>query len=54
MTVALDDLQAHCRGLLAGYKLPRDMVVVEKVARGPNGKADYAWARERAISALEG
>jgi len=24
------------------------MVVVEKVVRGPNGKPDYAWARERA------
>ena len=27
---------------------PRGFVLVDAVVRGPNGKPDYAWARERA------
>ena len=49
-TVTLDELRKHCRGVLAGYKLPRALRVVETVVRGPNGKADYRWARERALT----
>ncbi|HUW00920.1 MAG TPA: AMP-binding protein [Acidimicrobiales bacterium] len=41
-----DDLRAHLRGHLAGYKIPKQFVVVEAVQRAPNGKADYPWARE--------
>ncbi|MCU1430375.1 MAG: acyl-CoA synthetase (AMP-forming)/AMP-acid ligase [Actinomycetia bacterium] len=41
-------LQAHCRGSLAGYKVPRALCVVDEVLRGPNGKPDYRWARDRA------
>jgi fatty-acyl-CoA synthase len=33
---------------LARYKRPRRFVVVPEVMRGPNGKADYKWAKERA------
>jgi acyl-CoA synthetase (AMP-forming)/AMP-acid ligase II len=51
MSLTLDDAQEHCRGALAGYKVPRDLVVVDQVQRGPNGKADYAWARARADAA---
>jgi len=43
-TVSLDELAAHCRGHLAGYKVPRQLVVVEEVVRSPAGKADYRWA----------
>ena len=46
--LSFEALQAHARDHLAGYKLPRAMVVVDQVVRGPNGKPDYAWARERA------
>jgi acyl-CoA synthetase (AMP-forming)/AMP-acid ligase II len=53
-TVALPELELHCRRSLAGYKLPRELITVEHVERGPNGKADYRWARECAISALTG
>jgi 3-oxocholest-4-en-26-oate---CoA ligase len=42
------DLQAHCRGRLAGYKVPRDVCLVEEVVRSPSGKADYRWAKETA------
>ena len=38
---------------LARFKRPRHVVVVEGVPRGPNGKADYAWARETARSRLD-
>ncbi len=43
--VSFEELQEHCRAHLAGYKLPRTIVFVDVVERGPNGKADYAWAR---------
>ena len=29
---------------LAGYKCPKELVVVDRVQRGPNGKPDYRWA----------
>lgn len=34
----------HAKGLLAGYKAPKHVVVVDEIRRGPNGKADYKWA----------
>ena len=40
-----DDLLAHVRSQLAGYKVPRMLIVVPEVTRAANGKADYAWAR---------
>ncbi|MFE1781709.1 acyl-CoA synthetase [Streptomyces sp. NPDC059506] len=40
------DLQAHCRGLIAGYKVPAALTVVPSVVRSPSGKADYRWARK--------
>ena len=42
----LDELQAHCRTYVAGYKLPRALFVVDAVERSPAGKPDYEWARE--------
>ena len=44
-----DDLRAHLRDQLAGYKIPRQVVVLPKVQRAPNGKADYGWAREQFV-----
>ena len=44
----LDDLRAHGRAHLAGYKLPRALHVVETVVRTPAGKPDYRWASELA------
>ena len=35
---------------LAGYKVPKSVIFVEKLKRGPNGKADYGWARDLAQS----
>ena len=44
----LDALQQHARTHLAGYKVPRDLVLVEAIERSPSGKPDYRWARELA------
>jgi len=41
-------------GHLAGYKVPRHVVLVEEVRRAPNGKADYKWAKQVALDALQG
>lgn len=46
----LHDLDAHCRTHIAGYKVPRELHVVEQVKRSPSGKPDYPWAQEVARS----
>ncbi|MFD7407101.1 acyl-CoA synthetase [Streptomyces sp. NPDC059866] len=50
-TPSLEDIQTHCRDRLAGYKIPRQLVVTESIRRSPSGKADYRWAREVAVAA---
>jgi acyl-CoA synthetase (AMP-forming)/AMP-acid ligase II len=47
-TPSLDALREHSRTALAGYKLPRELIVVDAVERTPAGKADYKWARATA------
>jgi acyl-CoA synthetase (AMP-forming)/AMP-acid ligase II len=47
----LDDLSAHARAHLAGYKMPRELVLVDSVVRSPSGKPDYRWAKSIATSA---
>jgi 3-oxocholest-4-en-26-oate---CoA ligase len=47
---SLDALQAHSRTHLAGYKVPREVVVVEAIERSPSGKPDYRWARAAATT----
>jgi acyl-CoA synthetase (AMP-forming)/AMP-acid ligase II len=42
---AVDELVEHCRAMLAGYKLPRSLVLVDEVVRSPSGKPDYPWAK---------
>jgi acyl-CoA synthetase (AMP-forming)/AMP-acid ligase II len=46
----LADLQAHCRTTIAGYKVPRQLHLVDEVVRSPSGKPDYQWARQLATS----
>jgi acyl-CoA synthetase (AMP-forming)/AMP-acid ligase II len=50
-TPSLDDHAGHSRGRLAGYKVPRSLVLVDEVVRSPSGKPDYRWARARALEA---
>lgn len=47
----LDEIQEHCRTKLAGYKIPRQLVVADEIQRSPSGKADYRWARAVATRA---
>jgi acyl-CoA synthetase (AMP-forming)/AMP-acid ligase II len=42
-------LAVFARQRIAGYKMPRRIIVVDAVRRAANGKADYAWARETAL-----
>jgi fatty-acyl-CoA synthase len=44
-SVTLEDLTEHCRGRLAGYKLPRQIKIVDEVQRTAVGKSDYKWAK---------
>lgn len=39
------EITEHCRAQLAGYKIPRTVVIVPEILRSPAGKADYRWAR---------
>jgi acyl-CoA synthetase (AMP-forming)/AMP-acid ligase II len=48
----LEDINALCRSKLAGYKLPRNLLLVDEVMRSPAGKPDYGWARSRACEAF--
>ena len=40
-----DDLVNATRQFIAGYKLPKKVIFVDKVQRAPNGKANYKWAK---------
>ncbi|MEV5981408.1 acyl-CoA synthetase [Streptomyces sp. NPDC052114] len=47
-------IQTHCRALLAGYKIPRAVVVTDRIQRSPSGKADYRWAKSVAARGTVG
>jgi acyl-CoA synthetase (AMP-forming)/AMP-acid ligase II len=47
-----DELDAHTRAQIAGYKVPRDVVLVDAIVRSPSGKPDYRWAKQTAIARL--
>ena len=46
------ELIDHVKHLLAHYKAPRHVLVVDSVARAPNGKLDYKVIKARAIASL--
>ncbi|MFJ9116923.1 acyl-CoA synthetase [Streptomyces sp. NPDC102394] len=48
---SLEDVQTYCRTHLAGYKIPRQLVITDAIRRSPSGKADYRWARDVAEAA---
>ncbi|GII75303.1 fatty-acyl-CoA synthase [Sphaerisporangium rufum] len=45
-----EELDAHCRERLSGYKVPRSYAFVDRMVRTPAGKADYRWARHTATT----
>jgi acyl-CoA synthetase (AMP-forming)/AMP-acid ligase II len=49
--LSLEQLDAHCRTRLAGYKIPRQLTLVDAVERSPSGKPDYPWAQRVAVGA---
>jgi acyl-CoA synthetase (AMP-forming)/AMP-acid ligase II len=51
-TPSVEEIQEHCRSRLAGYKVPRDLCLVDEIVRSPAGKTDYQWAKEHATKAL--
>jgi 3-oxocholest-4-en-26-oate---CoA ligase len=48
--VTLDELGTHTRRHIAGYKIPRELHIVDTIRRAPSGKPDYRWAKELAES----
>jgi fatty-acyl-CoA synthase len=40
-----DDIVAHAGKSIARYKLPKDVLFLDRIQRSPAGKADYRWAK---------
>ncbi len=51
-TIDRDALDREVRTRVAGYKAPRDIVVVDSIVRSPSGKPDYRWGKATAINQL--
>jgi acyl-CoA synthetase (AMP-forming)/AMP-acid ligase II len=47
--LTLAALDTHCRTMIAGYKVPRQLRVIERIVRHPSGKPDYRWAKGIAL-----
>jgi acyl-CoA synthetase (AMP-forming)/AMP-acid ligase II len=47
----LEALAEHCRKTIAGYKVPRQLIIREQIVRSPSGKPDYPWATKEASDA---
>jgi len=52
--ITADELRDHCRNLVADYKLPKDVFVVDAVPRTPVGKVDYKVSTAEALRLLGG
>jgi len=46
----LAELDAHTRGYVAAYKVPKELHLVDEIVRSPSGKPDYPWAKKIAES----
>jgi acyl-CoA synthetase (AMP-forming)/AMP-acid ligase II len=51
-TPTLESIQTHCRTKVAGYKVPRELHLVELMQRSPSGKPDYPWAKKVATEGV--
>lgn len=51
--LAVEALEAWCRGRVAGYKVPRRFHVLVHIERHPSGKPDYRWAKDVAVAAAD-
>ena len=50
VTPTLASIDTHCRARLASYKVPRQLHLVDRVARSAAGKPDYRWASDVAMN----
>ncbi len=48
-TPTLEELVDHCRTHVAGYKVPRELHLVDQIQRQPSGKPNYKWAKAIAL-----
>ncbi len=53
-SATLEELAAHCREHVAGYKIPKRLYLTDAIVRAPSGKPDYPWAKQFALKAAEG
>ena len=53
-TPTLEDLANHCRTHVAGYKLPRELHLVDQIQRQASGKPNYKWAKAVALGETAG
>jgi fatty-acyl-CoA synthase len=51
--ISANELIESSRDLIAAFKLPRRVIFLEEIVRSPSGKADYRWAKSRALQASE-
>jgi len=49
----VEDLHEYLKGRIAGFKIPREVVIVDEMVRSPSGKADYRWARATARGEID-
>lgn len=49
----LASIQNQCETMLARYKLPRRLYVVDQIQRAPSGKPNYKWAKAAALKRFE-
>ena len=51
-TATPDEIVEAVHEHLSRFKAPRHIVIIDEVKRGPNGKADYAWAKALAVESV--
>ena len=52
-TITADDVQAHCRAVLAGFKVPKHVVVTDELPKNPSGKILKRELRDRYATLAE-
>ncbi len=52
-SASAEELAAHARKHVAGYKAPRLLHFVDEILRSPSGKPDYPWAKQVAADAAD-
>lgn len=53
MKISAKELIESSRDSIAAFKLPRRVIFVDEITRQPSGKADYRWAKSRALEASD-